>query len=264
MQTEFTIDKCRAIVDSQLKAAQGQSVRQGTEPRHVVTISRETGAGARTIAGKLANYLQKHDTTTRIPWTAFDRNLVEKVLEDHHLPSNLAQYMAEEKLSTIDDGLGELLGLHPSSCILVQKTVETILKLAQMGNVILVGRGANVITHSLPGAFHVRLIGSPEKRAARMAEIMHLTPTEALHYIYYEERKRKRYLKTYFGTENVEPLHYHLIINTDRVSLDEATVIIGEAVLRRIRQDDRKELLEKPTVAAVEKNLTSGKTATLA
>ena len=56
------------------------------------------------------------------------------------------------------------MGLHPSSWTLVQQTNATILQLAQMGNVILVGRGATVITSKLNNVFHVRLVGSLEKR----------------------------------------------------------------------------------------------------
>jgi cytidylate kinase len=234
MQAQFTFEKCRAFVDSQLKAAQGQIDRKSEPLRPVITLSRETGSGAHSIAGKLVDYLQKHDHKTRGPWTAFDRNLVEKVLDDHHLPQRLAQYMAEEKLPTIADGLEELLGLHPSSCVLVQNTVETILKLAHMGHVILVGRGSHLITQSFPNAFHVRIVGSLEKRSAYMAEVLNLSQDQAKEFVRTADSKRQRYLKNYFGADAEDLRHFHLVINTDRVSFDEAAIIIGETVLRRI------------------------------
>ena len=31
------------------------------------------------------------------PWTIFDRNLVERVLEDHDLPARLAKFMPEDR-----------------------------------------------------------------------------------------------------------------------------------------------------------------------
>jgi len=37
---------------------------------------------------------------------------------------------------------------------------ETILHLAEQGNVILIGRGANLVTRELQHVFHVRLVGS--------------------------------------------------------------------------------------------------------
>jgi hypothetical protein len=40
-------------------------------------------------------------------------------------------------------------------------------------------------------------------------------------------------VKRYFGRNVEDPLLYHLTINTDVVSYDEATRIIGDAVLHR-------------------------------
>ena len=52
-----------------------------------VTISRQTGAYGLTIAEKLAEYLDKHDRRRQhCPWTAFDKNLIQRVIEEHNLP----------------------------------------------------------------------------------------------------------------------------------------------------------------------------------
>ena len=42
--------------------------------------------------------------------------------------------------------------------VLVHKTAKTILQLAEMGNVIIIGRGANVVTAHMNNIFHVRLV----------------------------------------------------------------------------------------------------------
>ena len=52
-----------------------------------ITISREVGAGARTIAELLGQRLtaaEKNPATS--PWAVFDANLATHVLEDHKLP----------------------------------------------------------------------------------------------------------------------------------------------------------------------------------
>src|SRR6185369_11998039 len=104
-------------------------------------------------------------------WMIFDRNLVEKVLEDHNLPGRLAKFMPEDRISGVSDTMDELFGLHPASWILVRKISETILHLAEMGNVIVIGRGANVITSKLSHVFHVRLVGSLENRVKHLQEL---------------------------------------------------------------------------------------------
>ena len=128
-----------------------------------MTLSRQTGAGAMGIAGELAEFLQ---TRTPAPsqWMVFDKNLAEKVLEEHKLPKEIASFMPEDRVSAIHDAVEEMLGLHPSSRTLLHLTTETILHLAELGHVILLGRAANFITRRMKNVFHVRLIAPLEKR----------------------------------------------------------------------------------------------------
>jgi len=197
-----------------------------------ITISRMTGSGGRAIASKLAEYLQ-----ARVPvdchWTVFDRTLIERTLEDHHLPKRMAEYMPENHKSAVTDVVEELFGLHPSSWTMVRQTSETILRLARMGHVILVGRGANVVTSKLENVYHVRLVGSLGKRTERVQEVFALDRHQALDFIRKEDRGRKRYLKDHFGEDIDDPLLYHLVINTDRMTYDDAARIIGREVIER-------------------------------
>ncbi len=50
-----------------------------------VTISRQAGAGATSVAEKLIDYLSAHDPKTPCPWTVFDKALVKQTLEEHKL-----------------------------------------------------------------------------------------------------------------------------------------------------------------------------------
>jgi cytidylate kinase len=129
--------------------------------------------------------------------------------------------------------MDELFGLHPSSWTLVRQTTETILHLAELGNVILIGRGATVITSKVDYVFHVRLVGSLEKRVAHIQELHGLNKQAALELVRREDRGRRRYLKAHFKTDLDDPLFYHLVINTDLVSYENAAQLIADAMLRR-------------------------------
>ena len=161
----------------------------------------------------------------------FDRNLVEKVLHEHHLPERLAQFMPEDRISELTDILDELCGLHPPSWTLVRKTAETMLHLAELGKVILIGRGANVITARLPAVFHVRLVGSLVKRVQYIQELEHVDHHTALEQVQREDLGRRRYLKKYFDKDIDDALLYHMVINTDMVPYEEAARMIADAVM---------------------------------
>jgi cytidylate kinase len=196
--------------------------------RPVVTISRQAGAGSHVVAEELISRL---GTRSEEPWTIVDRDLVATVLEDHHLPTTLARFMPEDRVSETADTLDQLFGIRPSSWTLVRKTSETILRLAQIGNVVLIGRGANIITRNLDRAFHVRLVGSVPVRIQHIMAYKHLDEAAAEEYVRTEDLKRERYVRKYFEQDIEDPLNYHVVINTDRVGYAGAAELVAGAVL---------------------------------
>ena len=199
-----------------------------------ITIAAQTGSGALPVAQGLCAHLQQNTPAIDRPWQVLASGLIERVLEDHHLPTRMARFLPEDASSAVDDTLDELFGLHPSSWMIAHKSEETILKLARSGQVILVGWGANVITRELPNVFHVRLVGSLEKRIQRIQQREQLSRKPALDLITRRDRGRERYLKRYFGQRLSEPLLYHLTINTDRFSDSEIVRFIAAMAQTRI------------------------------
>lgn len=197
-----------------------------------ITISRETGAGAVTIAQMAAERLDREEEgDDQCPWTVFDRNLTERVLQDHNLPTKLKQFMPEDAISPVDDVLEELLGLHPSQWTLVQHTTETILRLATLGNVILVGLGGNLITAKLKHVLHVRLVAPVEQRWRHAEQFYKLSRKDAVEFVHKSDLARRRYVRRYFNADIEDPLAYHLTINTGQVTFTEAARIIAEGVI---------------------------------
>jgi len=231
MNSDHDLERCLAFINCQLQASDnGRLAASARGQKWAVTISRQAGCRAHVMAEKLAEYLQVVAPKEDAPWTVLDRDLVENVLEEHSLPKRLAKFMPEDRTPEIEDALDDLLGVHPPSWILVRQTAETILRVAKLGNVILIGRGANITTRRLLHVLHVRLVGSLEERLERVERFEHLSRKAALDFIRRQDRGRKRYLKKYFGQNIDDPLLYHLIINTDIVSCEKAARIIADSV----------------------------------
>ena len=233
MQTRSGYETCLRLVDSETRRTGNSPTSFDEAGRHplAITISRQSGSGAHCVAICLADYLQTRTPQKAGLWTVYDKNLVERVLEDHNLPSRMAGSMPEDRIPELTDALDELFGVHPPVWTFVQQTAETILHLADRGNVILIGRGAHVITRGLGYVFHVRLVGSLESRIGHVQETRGVGRKEALAQIRREDRGRRRYLKKYFGKDIDDPLSYHLVINTDLVPYESAARLIGETAL---------------------------------
>jgi cytidylate kinase len=227
MWKNINLDKCLSHVNNQRDAR----FNSPPEARPAITVSRQCGAGGRTVASKLAEYLQPH-APYGCHWTIFDRNLMKKVLEDHSLSVRLAEFLPESSKSRLSEMIEKFRGKHhPSASKIVEQSVETIWQLAVGGHVILVGRAANVITAKLKNVFHVRLVGSLENRIEQVEEIYDFDRHAALAYIKSQDEAKRLYLKEYFGQDIDDPQIYHLIVNTDRISYGDTAKLIGDAVL---------------------------------
>jgi cytidylate kinase len=221
--------KCGQYIESHTSKEDTSETKKPIYP--TITISRQTGAGAKPVCEKLIEILDQYSSPERVSWGYFDKNLIEKVLEDHHLPKRISDYMVEGKYHHVSAAVDELLGLKPAQWTIIHKTTETILQLARMGNVVIVGRGGNVITAKLKNTFHVRLIASVEKRIEHMMDLLAMNEKEAANHIKTEDAVRRDYLKTNFNREIEDPLLYHMIVNTDLLTHEGAAYLIAEAVV---------------------------------
>lgn len=211
-----------------------------------ITLSRETGAGATTVGEELVPLLDRgsHDDDTR--WVLLDRDLLDQALKHHRLPATLAEYLPEDRVSEIRATIGELVGLHPSLWQLEQKVAEAVLQLAHVGHVILAGRAAHLITRSLPGGLHVRLIASRDVRIGRVAAAQHCSRTAAAEHIDKHDEARRRFVRQNFDANLDDPHAYDLVLNTDHLSARAAAELIATALKHHTHEPSA--LSVRPTV----------------
>jgi len=230
MNNPVALGRCLTFINCQLNPGGQAAPGEMRAVRRTVTFSRQAGCGALVIAEKLAAMLQADTPEGEPPWTVFDRNLMDKVLEDHNLPARLARFLPEDRVSLLQDITDELFGLRPATWTIIEQTADTVLKLAELGHVILIGRGAHVITARLPHVLHVRLVSPMEKRLEHCREAYRMSEREARAFCGREDTGRERYLKDHFDVDVNDPLSYHLILNTGLVSFDESARLIKEAL----------------------------------
>jgi hypothetical protein len=241
MNTNSAFDGSRSLVVSQFGYKKTQEMAHSSHFGPAITISQQTGSGAHDIAERTAEILQQNESTGMSQWGVFDRQLVEKALEEHSLPAGLAKYMPEDRRSYVQDVLDELFGLRPPSWVLVPQVAETIQNLVKTGHVIVVGRGASVIASKMPGVFHVRLVASLPNRIERVKNRHSLDVGEAVKYIRREDRGFRRYTQAHFHTSIDDDLLYHLVINTDRIPPGNAATLIANEARESFERDEHHE-----------------------
>jgi cytidylate kinase len=223
--TGASIDQCFSFVNSQ---TQGRLPSEKMIQR-AITISRQTGCGALEVAEKVARLMKLQLPPAATPWTVFDRNLMDKVLEDHQLPPSLARYLPEDRISELEDLITDVFGIIPTSQTAARQTAETILRLVEIGGVVVIGRGANMITAKLPRVLHVRLVAPLADRSVRISTMDHRLPADARRFCDEEDLARARYLKKHFNANIDDPHLYHMVLNTSRLGYDETARLIADA-----------------------------------
>ncbi|MSQ25557.1 MAG: cytidylate kinase-like family protein [Dehalococcoidia bacterium] len=100
---------------------------------------------------------------------------------------------------------------------------------AATGNVVIIGRGSNVILRNRPNVLHAWVISALETRIAEVARREQITPEAASQYIKKFEEGRLAYYKKFHKTDPGNPELYHLFLNVDRLGTERTARIIAEA-----------------------------------
>jgi cytidylate kinase len=186
---------------------------------NVLTLSRQLGSGGDWIAREVAR---------RLGFAYRDHEIVNRAARQAGVP--------EVALAHLDE-LG-FLGLRPSPqdhrAYLNQ--VETILhELADHGNVIIVGCGAQVVLKHHPEAVHVQVVAPFELRLSRLMASEGISEDAAINRLTASDKKRANYLKDNYGVNWLDPNLYDLLINTKRIACEDAAASIT-ALLRSANQ----------------------------
>lgn len=206
--------------------------------RPSLTISRECGAGMDRISCALIDHLSEVDDSTDLGWALFNQGMIGKIIEDHNLPKNVAPFLTEKTKFPVADAFEQLLNLHPSEWTLFNYSADTIRNLCQMGNAIIVGRAGNFVTADLPYTFHVRLVGSPDKRIAHTASRHQISIERATDVVQETDRSRIKFVRRYVKASVEAPTAYHLVLNTDDLPPTTAARIIGDSLLEWAHQKE--------------------------
>jgi cytidylate kinase len=135
--------------------------------------------------------------------------------------------------------------------------------LAAEGDVIIKGRGAQIVFADEPGVLKVRVVAPSELRVARVAERKKMHPEEARDFIRRFDRQRRGLIESVFHRDLADWGLYDLVINTRQMDAETGAEVITTAA-RRLHQAAagavdteayRKKAFAKRVEAAVKKRV---------
>ena len=224
----------------------------GKAHRPFITISRQAGAGGRSFARQLAKRLNEIDRG-ELPWTVWDNELVERVASEYHLRASTVAAFEDQPPSWLEEALTSLAlgsgGARPDELTLYHRVAATIRALAEIGRVVIVGRGSSFITRDMPGGVHVRLVAPQDFRVAATANSMGIASFAAAEWVRQTDRNREAFYRRHWPDLSLIPENFTATFNTAAVPNDR----LVDCVLRLIPTTSGGSSLSKQTGVPVMK-----------
>ena len=193
------------IAMQQREAKKKEELRKKSE-RFVVTVSRDFGSLGKKVGQLLADTLEVR---------CCDRFILQEVARRANVDEALVKAL-DEHVSKINDHWWQHLP-HKNTFSYedyYHHLVKTVLSISRTGGVI-IGRGANKILGPQK-AFHIRITGSIDKCAERVANRDNIDMKESIGLVQKVNKERAEYIKKLYQADITNNADYDLIINSDR------------------------------------------------
>ena len=204
----------------------------------IVTISRQSGAGGHILGQALAK---------RLGFRLIDREIINKIAEKANVSPESVELAEKEAGNILARLINEVLSqafasrqVKESWMDLTEEKYVSFVKrvipeMAAAENLVIVGRGGQVILPSRPDVVKVLLVADQEDRIRFLTENYSLDREEAEKVVRREEKHRIAYIEA-LGAENPDdPSLYTVVFNTSHVSLKDAEDFIVDLVQRRAK-----------------------------
>jgi hypothetical protein len=191
-------------------------------PRAFVTVSRQPGAGGISFSHRLAQSL---NATGDNDWSAWDRELVEKVSAEHNISQELIDMIPDRQHSWFT-ALVDAICSHPPTPEFAElraykRVIVAIRALAEQGHAVIVGQGGTFVTEQMPGAIHLRLVAPLEHRIKHVAEREHLSLHGAAARAAEMDVNRAEFFRRFWHRKTIGPEEFTMTLNAAELSVEE-------------------------------------------
>lgn len=226
------------MMEMQLREADKKEKLRQKAKVHVVTVSRDFGSMGKLVAQLLADTLEVR---------CCDRFILQQVAQRANVDEELVRAL-DEHVSKINGHWWQHFLQKDAFSYedYYRYLVKTILSISRSGGVI-VGRGANLIL-SENKAFRVRITGSVEQCAKRVASREQMGIEESRKLVREVNNERAEYIQMLYDTDINDPSAYDLILNSDRYNRVQMVELIMDAMEKagyKIPDDARKSLSQQ-------------------
>lgn len=195
--------------------------------KNVITISREFGSGGRSIAREVAK---------KLGYEYFDAEMMERIVKTSGLEPKIMDTVEESFVNKrlfgslfIERGEKEI----SLENYLWNKQRNMILELAEKGNCVIVGRGADYILRDYEDAIHVFIHADKDFRAKRIVQLYGETNETPEKRLADKDKMRKANYEYRTDREWGLAQNYDLTLNSGKLGMECCVEIISSLVMAK-------------------------------
>ena len=189
--------------------------------------AKRIGSTVEVLQIKEQRKLQFRDRITYFFQTMLERSAMSGGGGDPYFSPGMEYILSEEYTDLAQEPVTAAQRLNDQKFIDVTSAV--VKDLAAAGNVIIIGRGSNMILKGAPGVFHVALIAPLEQRIQTIAEREHLDRKDAEKFIADMEKARVIFYRKFFKVDPDDPKLNHIMLDLGVFGIDTAAEIVANA-----------------------------------
>ena len=191
----------------------------------VITISRQFGAGGKTLGKMVADQLG---------YEFADSEIIKMVAEMANVSTHWVETVEKEAGGKLSRFLSKMVSKplvervlkdergYIDEEIYLDYLVLIIAQIADEGDVVILGRGSQYILNDHPEACHILLIDEFENRVQFMMDHYDLSNSSATNIVKAEDKRRKNLYQKLGKADYDNPFLYHMVLNMSKISLDDA------------------------------------------
>jgi len=195
----------------------------------IITISRQFGAGGKTLTQEVAaclNYAVAHE------------EIIEQLTELAKLSDEGVRYFEAEHPESMPPSAGAFSPKRFIDRIFDSKRKDMddqqyagllhkiIPQIAAKGNVIILGRGAQFILNDYQDTYHVLLVAEEEDKIKFIQDNYDLSYDQAREAVIKQGKRRLKLMKLFHYEDYDLPVHYDLVLNMSKMKMDRAVELV--------------------------------------
>ena len=195
----------------------------------VLTISRQFGAGGKTLAQLVSEKLQ---------YPIAHEEIIEKLAATAKTsPDGIRAFEAEDEAISpkssaaatprhFIERIFDTKRSYMDGQLYVTLLQQIIPEIAEKDRMIILGRGAQFILKDRRDTFHVLLVADESDRIKFMQERYNLDAHEARQAVTKQGKRRLKLMKLFHSDDYDQPLHYDLVLNMSKTDMDMAVALV--------------------------------------